>query len=235
MIQSKPKLFALLALIFGFNYLETIVETWLKDKYKVGIDLAASVTNAVQQVERNYNFANYDLTNSFAVYGYSIAYYFIFPLLALLLCYALARRQEISPFRVMTFAVLIDYLVSLPFFIFFPVMERWTSADSGSMLLSDRWSSRLMESMRPLSALDNCFPSSHVSVTVVMILICYLFKVQFRSAVLALGTTIILSTLVLGIHWLPDVIAGLGVGCLSVALAARLDKLATKRNLRPAF
>ena len=233
MIHSKPKLAVLAGLVFALNYVETMLETWLKREHGLGKDLAASLTTAAQQFEHNYSFENHDLTNSLAVYGYSISYYFIFPLLGLLVVYALAARREISPFRVVTFAVVIDYLVSLPFFIFFPVMERWAYADSGAMLLSDRWSSKLIESVRPLSGLDNCFPSSHVSITIVMVMVCYLFRVRLRTAVLALGLTIVLSTLVLGIHWLPDVISGVAVGCLSVAMAVRLDAVSTKANLRP--
>ena len=114
-------------------------------------------------------------------------------------------------------------------------MERWTNADSGAMLLSDRWSSKLIEYVRPVSGLDNCFPSSHVSLTVIIILACYLFQVRFRTPILALGLTIILSTLVLGIHWLPDVIAGAAVGLLSVAVAVKLDKIPAKDSMRPSF
>ncbi len=44
-------------------------------------------------------------------------------------------------------------------------------------------------------------------------------QARLRTAVLALGLTIILSTFVLGIHWLPDMIAGVAVGFLSVAVA----------------
>jgi membrane-associated phospholipid phosphatase len=234
MIKTKRTLFGLLALVFALNYLETWAETWLKDNHSLGLKWAVSFTSAFQNLEENYSFQNHDLTNIIAVYGYSIAYYFVFPLLCLLVAWVLAARKEIGPFRVLTFAVLIDYLVSLPFFLFFPVMERWTSADSGAMLLSDRWSSGLMESMRPLSGLDNCFPSSHVSITVVAVLVCYLYKVRMRTPILAMGITVMLSTLVLGIHWLPDVLAGLGVGCLSVALAIRLETFSPKLGLRPA-
>jgi membrane-associated phospholipid phosphatase len=52
--------------------------------------------------------------------------------------------------------------------------------------------------------------------------------VRFRSPVLALGLTVIISTLVLGIHWAPDIIAGAAVGCLSVALAMRCERIAPK-------
>jgi membrane-associated phospholipid phosphatase len=39
--------------------------------------------------------------------------------------------------------------------------------------------------------------------------------------VLALGLTVILSTFVLGVHWVPDMLAGVAVGVLSVTLAMR--------------
>ena len=38
-----------------------------------------------------------------------------------------------------------------------------------------------------MSGLDNCFPSFHVSMTTVVILTCYLFRVRLRLSVLALG------------------------------------------------
>ena len=53
----------------------------------------------------------------------------------------------------------------------------------------------------------------------IVILVCWLFRVRFRATVTALITTVILATFVLGIHWLADMIAGLAVGALSVGLA----------------
>lgn len=37
------------------------------------------------------------------------------------------------------------------------------------MLLSDLWSSRRIDAIRPISALNTSFPSTHVSLTVVVI------------------------------------------------------------------
>jgi membrane-associated phospholipid phosphatase len=235
MIQSKRTLWGLLAVVFVVNWLETWIETSLKSKYQLGDRWAAGFTSAAQQLERNYSFEGHDLTNLLAVYGYSVAYYFIFPILCLAVAWALAARQDIKPFRVMTFAVVIDYLISLPFFIFFPVMERWTNAESGAMLLSDRWSSKLIEYVRPLSGLDNCFPSSHTSITVVVILVCFLFNLRFRTPVLALGITVIISTFVLGIHWVPDMVAGVAAGGLSVALATHMERRVATMSLPPSL
>jgi len=45
------------------------------------------------------------------------------------------------------------------------VPERWAYPESHAVLLSDLWSTRLIETIRPISGLDNCFPSFHISGT----------------------------------------------------------------------
>jgi membrane-associated phospholipid phosphatase len=47
--------------------------------------------------------------------------------------------------------------------------------------------------------------------------------------VLALGLTVMLSTYVLGIDWMADVLAGTAVGILGVFLAVRLDRALSAR------
>jgi membrane-associated phospholipid phosphatase len=49
--------------------------------------------------------------------------------------------------------------------------------------------------------------------------------------VTALATTVILATFVLGIHWLADIIAGVAVGILSVAVAWRFTDTSERRVL----
>ena len=60
-----------------------------------------------------------------------------------------------------------------------------------------------------------------MSLTVIIILVCWVCHVRLRSTVTALGTTVILATFVLGIHWIADIMAGVAVGTLSVAVAWR--------------
>jgi membrane-associated phospholipid phosphatase len=51
-----------------------------------------------------------------------------------------------------------------------------------------------------------------------------------------LGAAVALSTFALGIHWIPDIVAGVAVGIVSVEVASRLERayLRRRRNV-PAF
>jgi hypothetical protein len=54
-----------------------------------------------------------------------------------------------------------DYLVSLPWFLLFPVPERWATRNRTPILLSDTGARRSSTRYRPLSAVNNSFPSTH--------------------------------------------------------------------------
>jgi membrane-associated phospholipid phosphatase len=101
------------------------------------------------------------------------------------------------------------------------------------MLLSDLWSARLIEAIRPISALNNSFPGTHVSLTVVVIAVGWLFQVRLRNTVTALGAAVILATLLLGIHWIADILAGAAAGGLSVAPARRLTDTSSSARRSP--
>jgi membrane-associated phospholipid phosphatase len=219
MLNTRTQLTILLAILFAANFVETAFEPRLQGTKLLGPENSYRIANAISGLEGNLSFEFHDVTNRIAVYGFSLSYFLLFPLIALGTAWTLARRPEIQPYRVLCLAVAVDYLLSLPFYILFPLPERWAFPESGAMLLSDLWTSRLIEAVRPISALDNCFPSSHVSLTVVIVLTCWIYRVRFRGSLLALGLTVILATFVLGIHWIPDIIAGLAVGVLSVAVA----------------
>ncbi|UCC71449.1 MAG: protein kinase [Gemmatimonadota bacterium] len=223
LLTSKIGLTSLLALAFFVNWLETTLETRLGADSALVSDLRHHMAYAVHWFEGHLSFEYHDVTNSIATIGYSSSYFFLFPLLLIGVGLALARRPDIRAYRVFSLAVLIDYALSLPFFIFFPIPERWAYSESGAMLLSDKWSSQLIEAVRPISGLDNCFPSFHVSLTVVVVLLALLYGLRLRWSIVALGATVVLSTFVLGIHWIADVIAGLALGVLSVMLALRVD------------
>lgn len=224
LLGSRAGLSALLAAVFIINLIETSAETWLAGRVPAVDALRLEVARAAHWFEGYPSFIGHELTNRVAVLGYTTSYFFIFPLLLIGVGIALARRPGIRPYRVFSLAVVTNYLVCLPFFLFFPMPERWWYADSGAVVLSDLWSARLIEVIRPISGLDNSFPSVHVSLTVLLVLTSFAFRLRFRWSILFLGTTVVLATLVLGIHWLADVIAGLAAGGLSVAAAFHIDE-----------
>lgn len=224
LLRSRVGLSTLLAAVFAVNWLETTAEAWLELRLPAINVLRLELARAAHWFEGLHTFTGHELTNRVAVLGYTTSYFFIFPLLLVGVGVALARRPGIRPYRVFSVAVLINYLISLPFFLLFPVPERWWYADTGAVVLSDLWSARLIDAIRPISGLDNSFPSVHVSLTVLVVLTSFAFRLRYRWSVLFLGTTVALATLVLGIHWLADVVAGLAAGVLCVAAALHIDR-----------
>jgi membrane-associated phospholipid phosphatase len=216
---AEPTL--LLAVVFLANYVQTSADAALTPR-SLGVEAGYPIADAFQWFERYLSFERHDTTSAIASYGYSASYFVIFPLLCLYVAGALARRQDPRPYQAVSLAVAIDYAVSLPFFIFFPVPERWSSPLTEAMLLSDRVSDKLIEFIRPMSGLDNSFPSFHVSLTVLVVVACFMFRVPMRMSALVSGASIVLSTFVLGVHWMPDMIAGVAVGIASVLLAWRM-------------
>ena len=231
MLMNRVGLAMLIGLVFVANIVETATEDWLKKTRGLGAERAYDLSYASHQLEHSFEF--HDATNLVAAYGYSLSYFFIYPILGVAVAIALARRPRIRGYRVYMLALSIDYLLSLPFFLFWPVLERWAYPRSGAMLLSDKVTEALIEAFRPMSGLDNCYPSFHTSMTVVMVAVCFLYKVRFRVTSLLLGTTIVLATYALGIHWVPDIIAGIGVALASVALAVRVDRALEARQAGP--
>jgi DNA-binding SARP family transcriptional activator/membrane-associated phospholipid phosphatase len=224
LLGTRAGLLALLAGVFLVNLVETTVETWLEPRLPVIGELRLQTARAAHWLEGHYTFEYHELTNPVAVIGYSTAYFIVFPLLLLGVGLALARRPGIRPFRVFSLGVAINYAVSLPFFLFFPVAERWTYPESGAIVLSDLWTVQLIDVFRPISGLDNSFPSFHTSLTVLVVLTAFLFRLRHRWTTLFLGATVVLATFVLGIHWTMDIVAGAAVAVLSVALALEADR-----------
>jgi membrane-associated phospholipid phosphatase len=211
----------LLAAVFLVNYVQTSVDAAVTPR-GLGVEAGYPIADAFRWFERYLSFELHDTTSAIAYYGYSASYFVVFPVLCLSVVWALARRRDPRPYQAVSLAVAINYLVSLPFFIFFPVPERWSSPVTEAMLLSDRVSDKLIEFFRPMSGLDNCFPSFHVSLTVLFVGACFMFRVPMRMSALVFGTTIVLSTFALGVHWIPDMIAGFALGIASLLLAWRI-------------
>jgi membrane-associated phospholipid phosphatase len=228
--NTKAGLLVLVLLVFAANYVETALVT--PSRTQSGVSARAyDDADLVSRIERLSTFEFHDHTPMWAVALYSLSYFIVLPFVGVAVLIALTRRKEFAPLRVLCLAVAADYALSLPAFLLFPVPERWAYPESNAVLLSDLLSPKWIEAVRNISALNNSFPSTHVSLAAIVIGVCWLYAVRFRISATALCFSVILSTFALGVHWMADIIAGAFVGVLSVTIAWRFTDRREQREL----
>lgn len=217
---TRTQLAVLLLGVFAANFLETQVEEGLKTP--AGYALGYRMAQTFHEIEGGISFGAAERVSRWGVGGFALAYFAVFPALLLGSAIACWRRESAQALRVFSFGIAFNYLLALPFYLFLPVPERWAFPGAKAVLMSDVLSTKLIEVVRPISGLDNCFPSMHVALSVQVILLAYWSQSRWRHCLLCLGGTVILSTFFLGIHWLPDMAMGLATAGLSFAAAVHL-------------
>lgn len=127
------------------------------------------------------------------------------------------------------YAVMLNYLIAIPFFLFFPVFETWVTHPQVEFLIPDIYPAFEQE-YRAMSGLDNCFPSLHTSMSITLAMIAARSKNRlFGKIVPVCAGIIIFSIFYLGIHWFSDAVSGTVLAFISVYLANRLaDRLTGK-------
>lgn len=114
-------------------------------------------------------------------------------------------------------AHLVQFPMIMPFFATIRADEVWSVLGHADRL-GRGWS----EEVR-LDLGANCFPSMHTSVAfAVMLLALRERSSAFRRLMFSYGAAIIISTMYMEVHWVVDVIAGLGLGYAAVKVVDRL-------------
>ncbi len=132
-------------------------------------------------------------------------------------------EERFAPVRALVLSYLLNYLLALPFYLFFPVREAAWSGLSGARPLFEALYPGACFETRFGSALDNCFPSLHVSLTVSACVVA--LARGDRGLRLVTGAVALLTAyavMALGIHWALDVAAGVPFGALCAWIALRL-------------
>lgn len=152
-------------------------------------------------------------------------YVVVYPLLFLQLILVLHRQGETTALLRFARAFVLNYVLALPFYLFFPVTEVGHIEGSGATPILDAWFPEFMKAGRNFSGIDNCFPSLHTSLSVTAAVVALASSnraLRWTTGIFA--GLIALSTMVLGIHWVADVAAGVPFGALCAWLGTKVGR-----------
>ncbi len=151
------------------------------------------------------------------------AYILLFPQ-AVIICLVLytvdrdrpAMRQFLAGFAA-------NYILALPFYLFFPVREAWAFSGTDAITLRmDAAAPVLMQAYRPMSGIDNCFPSLHTSLAVTALLVARdRPRPRLAGFLATVAAATVLSIFYLGIHWITDAAAGVLLALLCHKISRR--------------
>lgn len=124
------------------------------------------------------------------------------------------------------YSIMITYAVAIPFYLYFPVNEVWSYLPAGVRFTMLDVFPKFEQEYRPLSGLDNCFPSLHTAISVSMALLAYRSGNRRWMLITTISAVIIVfGIFYLGIHWLTDMLGGTLLAVLSTTVAVQLAKI----------
>ncbi|WP_336329003.1 phosphatase PAP2 family protein [Haloarcula sp. CGMCC 1.2071] len=152
------------------------------------------------------------------VYVYGYAFLLVFPLVLTLLLTNTRYLRETA------FAYTVNYVIGLLCYVLFVAYgPRNFAPDTVEPLLYDTIP-RFQLVTSQINANTNVFPSLHTSLSVTVALMAYRLRAEYPRwlpVATCLAGSVVLSTMVLGIHWATDVVFGVLLGALSVYVATR--------------
>jgi membrane-associated phospholipid phosphatase len=209
----------LLLVVLGINSVARDAVPQLS--WVVGIE----ITDTLYQIEGAFvaqvqSLGNPAVTTYFSsVYVYGYVFLLVFPVVAYV------ALDELDSFRTLVWAYLFNYTLGLVCYALFIAYGPRNVLPElvDPLLYAPTPEYQLLT--REVNHHTNVFPSLHTSLSVTALLLAYRTRDVYRrwfvvAAVLAVS--VVVSTMYLGIHWATDVVIGVGLGWVSVALADRV-------------
>ena len=165
---------------------------------------------------------NYRVFTDFFV----VAYVWAFAYITFFSPMLLLAKDDRANLRRYAIAMILNYLILIPFYVLFPVSVTGTYPESGVtplLYVSTHWG-RMVTSIDPL---NNGFPSGHTSLCVVTLLVFAMAGPAYRRYVYFLAgatASIVFSVLYLGIHWPFDIFVGFLLAVFVVAVSG-IDRI----------
>jgi len=179
-----------------------------------------------------------DIAPSFSIPVFSALYMFGFPylLIAPLVLYLLSSQTR--ALKTLLFAYMLNYIVGQICYTLFVAYGPRVHLSQVDGLMYQAYP-MTQDMTGAVSAATDVFPSLHTSLAVVVLLVAWQTRdahPRWYGITAVVATGIVLSTMVLGIHWLVDVIAGIVLAVWSVYAAGRIVQYTERRSfIRPDF
>lgn len=199
------------ALFYGLTLLGIIFLDILETKYDEVITqhLKWDFTSLFLHVEGNAGELFQLIHFPALTYALSVVYLYVFSVMGVVAVLATYHGGEQVLGRKIFWSAIFNYVLILPFYILVPVSERWAVGSGEVSLLMNQISPLLIDGLRPMSGLNNCFPSFHTSLAIsIALILSKSANKRLRRTMYALSALVVYSTLYLGFHWVLDVFAG---------------------------
>ncbi|MFD2612598.1 phosphatase PAP2 family protein [Paenibacillus gansuensis] len=222
LLKSRSYLFHFAALL-GILYVNKL-EMKVESQFPVVYDFAA----LFHQIEGNFVYwIQHTFMNPSLTYVLTFMYVIVFPALMITSLCIYTTTQNYRLFYATCIAIMMNYLVAIPFYLFVPVNEVWFYHPQVDFLIPSIFPS-FETDYRPLSGLNNCFPSLHTSISVTVALLAYHSGNRIWKWITGISAAVIVfSIFYLGIHWLTDMIGGvllaIAASTVGLKLAARSE------------
>ena len=151
-------------------------------------------------------------------------YVMIFPSLMIASIFIYAYQKNYKMFYAVCYAIMFNYIIAIPFYLFFSVNEVWSFRPDVQALMLHAFPT-FETSYRPTSGIANCFPSLHTSISISMAFLAMKSTNKFWGKFTLISSIcIIFSIFYLGIHWLTDMCGGLVLGIVAARLGIRISE-----------
>ncbi|MCD9025677.1 phosphatase PAP2 family protein [Cohnella silvisoli] len=140
------------------------------------------------------------------------------------------HKRDMKLYYAFCIALLINYFLAVPFYLFVPVNEVWFVHSQVKFLMLDAFPT-FEKDYRSLSGINNCFPSLHTSISVTMALLASRSGIR-RWSIFAWSNAVIIifSIFYLGIHWFTDMVAGVALALFAVTVGLKVGEWAERSS-----